>query len=151
MRGGAGNFRLGNVSSNGDLSPTANRLKSQMSFSSGLPSSLGMLSRISEIEGENIGPTGNDDAKSGTGNEDTQFYASEFPLTSWSDSLHYAENFTGTLKREFDDDDKLFSGAQVVFLFVRTPYMFPCSSVIQCICFLRITILEVAHLSYRII
>lgn len=119
MRGGGGNYRLGN-GSNGDISPTASRLKSQMSFSSGLPSSLGMLSRISEIEGENIGATGNDDAKSGSGNGDTQFYTSEFPLSSWSDSLHFAENFTG-LKRELDDDEKLFSGAQVVFLCIHMP------------------------------
>lgn len=112
MRGGVGNYRLGN-GSNGDISPTSSRLKSQMSFSSGLPSSLGMLSRISEIEVENIGATGNDDAKNGSGNHgDTQFYTSEFPLSSWSDSLHFAENFTG-LKRELnDDDEKLFSGAQ---------------------------------------
>lgn len=101
--------------SNGDLGPTASRLKSQTSLSSGIPSSLGMLSRISEFDGGNIAPSSNENAKSGTINGETQYYASEYPLSSWSDSLHFAENYTG-LKREIDaDDDGLFSSSQVVF------------------------------------
>lgn len=86
-----------------------------MSLSSGIPSSLGMLSRISEFDGENIAPIGNENAKSGHINGDTQYFASEYPLSSWNDSLHFSENYTG-LKRELDaDDDRLFSSSQVVF------------------------------------
>ena len=114
--GGVGgvNYRLPN-GSNGELGPTASRLKSQTSLSSGIPSSLGMLSRISEFDGGNIAPNGNENAKNGTINGETQYYASEYPLSSWNDSLHFAENYSG-LKRELDaDDDRLFSSSQVVF------------------------------------
>lgn len=112
--GGVGNYSVAN-SSNGDLRPTASRLKSQTSLSSGIPSSLGMLSRISEFDGGNIAPSGNENAKSGSINGETQYYASEYPISSWNDSLHFAENYTG-LKRELDaDDDRLFSSSQVVF------------------------------------
>ncbi|KAL8133483.1 hypothetical protein AgCh_008805 [Apium graveolens] len=112
--GGVGNYRVTN-GSNGDLRPTASRLKSQTSLSSGMPSSLGMLSRISEFDGGNIAPSGNENAKSAAINGETQYYASEYPISSWNDSLHFAENYTG-LKRELDaDDDRLFSNSQVVF------------------------------------
>lgn len=115
MRGGIANYRLGN-GSNGDLGPTASRFKSQMSLSSRIPSSLGMLSRISEIDGGNIGPASNDDTKNRIVDGDTQYYNSEYPLRSWNDTLHFAESYT--LKRERDDgddDDRLFSSIQVVF------------------------------------
>lgn len=72
-----------------------------------------MLSRISEVDGRNIGPISNDDTKSRIVNGDTQYYNSEYPLRSWNDTLQFAENYT--LKRELDDDDRLFSSAQVVF------------------------------------
>lgn len=109
--GGVGNYRVAN-GSNGDLGPTASRLKSQTSLSSGIPSSLGMLSRISEFDGGNRAPSGNENAKSGSINGETQYYASEYPLSSWNDSLHFTENYTG-LKRELDaDDDGLFSSSQ---------------------------------------
>lgn len=74
-----------------------------------------MLSQISEIDGGNTGPTSNDNTKNRTGDGDTQYYNSEYPLRSWNDTLHFAENYT--LKRERDDDDyeRLFSNVQVVF------------------------------------
>ncbi|KAK1397731.1 Basic helix-loop-helix transcription factor [Heracleum sosnowskyi] len=110
VRGGIANYRLGN-DNNGDLGSTASRFKSQMSLSSRIPSSLGMLSQISEIDGGNIRPTSNDDTKNRIVDGDTQYYNSEYPLRSWNDTLHFAESYT--LKRERDDDDgRLFSSVQ---------------------------------------
>ncbi|KAM7505511.1 hypothetical protein LguiB_004415 [Lonicera macranthoides] len=86
---------VGSYGASGDLSPSSNMLKRQMSFSSGVvPSSLGMLSRISEIEGENIDQGSPDDGKLGNGSGPTQFYSSDYPFGSWNNnSLHFAENF----------------------------------------------------------
>ncbi|KAJ7976835.1 transcription factor bHLH [Quillaja saponaria] len=78
---------------NGDVSPSLNRLKNQINFSS-RTSSLGMLSQISELGSENIGPT-----------------SPVFPYSSWNDSSHFSENFTG-IKREQSANEKIFSGTQ---------------------------------------
>ena len=48
---GLGSYRMGN-GTNGDLSLPLSRLRGPMNFSS--PSSLGMLSQISEIENESV-------------------------------------------------------------------------------------------------
>ncbi|KAE9466025.1 hypothetical protein C3L33_02072, partial [Rhododendron williamsianum] len=45
-----GNYRVGNGTNDGDVSPSSSRLRSPMNFSPGVPSSLGMLSQISELE-----------------------------------------------------------------------------------------------------
>lgn len=115
-----GNYRVGN-GGEGDLSPSSSLLKSQMSFASGVPSSLGMLSRISEIEGD-VGESEGVEAKLGSANGDTQFYNSEYPFGSWNNSIHFTENFAH-LKRELDDDGKLFSGAQNGELGNRVPIL----------------------------
>ncbi|KAL8147240.1 transcription factor bHLH130-like [Apium graveolens] len=124
VRGGIANYRLGN-GSNGDLGPTANRFKSQMSLSSRKPSSLGMLSRISEIDCGNTGPTSNDNTKNRTVDGDTQYYNSEYPLRPWNDTLQFAENYT--LKREQDDDnyDRLFSSVHQNGEIQSHPSIFP--------------------------
>lgn len=80
--------------SNGDLSPSTKRLKSQLSIPSRIPSSLGMLSRISEVESDS--PT---HGKFGNGNGDSQFYSTGFSYGSWNDSSHFTESFTN-MKRE---------------------------------------------------
>ncbi|KAK9291051.1 hypothetical protein L1049_009235 [Liquidambar formosana] len=95
---GVGNFRVGN-GTNGEVSLSPSRLKGQINFSSGLPSSLGLLSHISETGSESIGAGSADDGKLGTC--DTQFYGSGFPVGSWNDSVQFAE-----------DGGKLFSGTQ---------------------------------------
>ncbi|MBA0767720.1 hypothetical protein Gotri_016580 [Gossypium trilobum] len=79
---------------NGELSPSSssNRLKNQISFSSRLPSSLGILSQISEI---------GDDAKLGTG----------YQYGSWNDSANFPENFSGS-KTTQDNDPNFFSANQ---------------------------------------
>ncbi|KAA8518230.1 hypothetical protein F0562_015704 [Nyssa sinensis] len=107
---GVGNYRVGN-GNNGDVSPSSSRLKGQMHFSSGVPSSLGMLSQITEVESENVEANGRDDGKLGDGNGNTQFYNSGYSFGSWNDSTQFAENFTG-LKRDLDNDGKLFAGTQ---------------------------------------
>lgn len=108
---GVGNYGGVNGTS-GDISPSMNRLKSQFSFSPRLPSSLGVLSQISEIGTESDGANSPGDAKLVNGNSDVRFYGPGFPYGSWNDSSHFPENFTG-MKREQDDDGKLFSGTQV--------------------------------------
>lgn len=95
----------------GEVSPSANRLKSHYSFSSRLPSSLGMLSQISEIGSESIGASGHDDGKLGNGTGGARFYNPGFPSGGWHNSLSFTENFSG-LKREQDNDGKLYSSAQ---------------------------------------
>ncbi|KAI3471559.1 hypothetical protein Pfo_028209 [Paulownia fortunei] len=78
-----------------------------MNFTSGMPSSLGMLSRITEVENEN-----GDDAKVGNSSGDNLFSSSGFPFGSWNDSSYFAENFTSGIKRELDDDQKLHVNTQ---------------------------------------
>ncbi|KAG4183701.1 hypothetical protein ERO13_A09G125500v2 [Gossypium hirsutum] len=79
---------------NGELSPSSssNRLKNQISFSSRLPSSLGILSQISEVV---------DDAKLETGCQ----------YGSWNDSANFPENFSGS-KTTQDNDSNFFSANQ---------------------------------------
>ncbi|XP_022766751.1 transcription factor bHLH130-like [Durio zibethinus] len=106
-RKGVGNYCGVNVT-NGELSPSSNRLKNQISFSSGLRSSLGMLSQISEIGDESNGANSPDDSKLGNSNSDAQFYGTGYQYSSWNDSARFAENFSG-LKRTQDNERKFFS------------------------------------------
>ncbi|XP_015582853.1 transcription factor bHLH130 isoform X2 [Ricinus communis] len=105
---GMGNYARVNGTS-GEVSP---RLKSQLSFPSRIPSSLSMLSQISEIGSESIGGAASPDSgKLGNGNGDSRFYSSTgFPYGSWNDSP-FSENFNG-MKRDPDDNGKPFSAAQ---------------------------------------
>ncbi|KAI3471389.1 hypothetical protein Pfo_029647 [Paulownia fortunei] len=109
---GIGSYRMADGGANGDLSPSSNRLRNHMNFTSGMPSSLGMLSRITEVENENGGPNGLDDAKVGNSSGDNSFSSSGFPFGSWNDSSYFAENFTSGIKRELDDDQKLHVNTQ---------------------------------------
>ncbi|XP_048321938.1 transcription factor bHLH130 isoform X2 [Ziziphus jujuba] len=97
--------------SNGEVSPPTNRLKSHLSFSSRFPTSLGMLSQISEIGSENLGAGGLEEGKLGSSNGDGRFYGTGFPLGSWSDSSNFTESLGG-LRRDQDNDRKLFSSTQ---------------------------------------
>ncbi|CAK9157226.1 unnamed protein product [Ilex paraguariensis] len=107
---GIGNYRLEN-GSNDDLSPPSSRLKGQMNFSSRVPSSLGILSRISENESENIAVSGPEGERLGNGNGETQFSSFGYPFGSWNDSSQFTPSFTG-LKGERDDDGKLIAAIQ---------------------------------------
>lgn len=68
---------------------------------------MGMLSHISEIGSENLGPGSLEEGKLGNSN-DGRFYGTGFPLGSWSDSSNFTESLGG-LRRDLDDDRKLFS------------------------------------------
>ncbi|EOY09423.1 Basic helix-loop-helix DNA-binding superfamily protein, putative isoform 1 [Theobroma cacao] len=107
---GLGNY-CGVNGTNGELSPSSNRLKNQICFSSRLPSSLGMLSQISEIGNESIRTDGPDDGKLGNSNSDARFYGTGYQYGSWNDSAHLTKNFSG-LKRAQDNDRKFFSTNQ---------------------------------------
>ncbi|KAK8609227.1 hypothetical protein V6N13_025533 [Hibiscus sabdariffa] len=78
---------LGNYSGmTGELSPSSNRLKTQISLSARQPSSLSMLSQISEIGDDSIG-------------------ANSFDAGSWNDSAaQFTQNFSG-LKRSRDNQN----------------------------------------------
>ncbi|KAJ9181137.1 hypothetical protein P3X46_009300 [Hevea brasiliensis] len=104
---GMGNY-AGVKGTNGEASL---RLKSQLSFPARVPSSLGMLLQISEIESESIDAASLDSGKLGNSNCDSRFYNSTgYPYGSWND-LHFPENFNG-MKRDPDDNGKLFSNIQ---------------------------------------
>ncbi|KAG5555600.1 hypothetical protein RHGRI_006296 [Rhododendron griersonianum] len=99
-----GNYRVGNGTNDGDVSPSSSRLRSPMNFSPGVPSSLGMLSQISELEDESVVRS---DMKLRNGSREPQF----FPFGSWSESSHFPENYS-LMKRDLDYDGKLFAGTQ---------------------------------------
>ncbi|CAK7342436.1 unnamed protein product [Dovyalis caffra] len=103
---GVGNYS-GLSGSNEEASP---RLKSQLSFPSRVPSSLGLLSQISEIGSESMEADSPDSGKLGSGNEDRRLYSSHgFSYGSWNNS-HLSENFN-SMKRD-QENGNLFSNAQ---------------------------------------
>ncbi|CAI9100100.1 OLC1v1037032C1 [Oldenlandia corymbosa var. corymbosa] len=93
---------------------TSNMLSEPMNFPSGLHSTLGMLSRISEVENE-TGGIGEDEKIGITNGNNSQFDhgSGGLPFGSWNNPSKFAENFTG-LKRELDldADDNMFSDTQ---------------------------------------
>ncbi|CAN4118447.1 unnamed protein product [Withania somnifera] len=123
LKGGAGGYRMAN-GANADSSPSSSRLKDHFGFSSVTPSSLGMLSRISEGDNESsIATAVDDDEKRGDGNSEAQLYNMGFPYTSWSDSLQFQQTLTGH-KRELDSEgNKLFANAQIEELGNRPPIL----------------------------
>ncbi|XP_010524295.1 PREDICTED: transcription factor bHLH130 [Tarenaya hassleriana] len=91
VQNGFGSFRsLLNYGTEEEQSPSPNRLKRRCSMSSRPPSSLGMLSQISEIGSETISST--------------------FQYAHWNDPSSFVEDFS--MKREPGDDWRMFSGAQ---------------------------------------
>lgn len=99
---------------NGDSSPSSSRLKGHFSFPSVTPSSLGMLSRILEVDNESsIATAFVDDEKRGDANSEAQLYNMGFPFTSWTDSSQFQQTLIGH-KRELDsEENKQFANAQV--------------------------------------
>ncbi|KAJ4829571.1 hypothetical protein Tsubulata_031622 [Turnera subulata] len=92
---------------NSEVSP---RLKSQLSFPSRIPSSLGMLSQISELASEYM-ESSPDSRKLVNGSGGGRFYGSSgFPHGSWSDS-HLGEDLNG-MKDDQDSNAKLFPSTQ---------------------------------------
>lgn len=104
---------MGNYSglngSNGEANP---RLQSQLSFSSRAPSSLGLLSQISEIGSESMEAGSPDSGKLTSVNVDSLFYRSHrFSYGGWNDS-HLSENFSSTNREQ--ENGNSFSNAQVI-------------------------------------
>lgn len=101
--GGSFSRHLNGNNNGGEVSPSSNRLNSQISFSSLLPSSLGMLSQISEQVGNE---------KLANTNGDAQFFTptSGFPFASWNESSQFSETFPG-VKRDPDSTRTLFSSS----------------------------------------
>ncbi|KAJ1409917.1 Myc-type, basic helix-loop-helix [Sesbania bispinosa] len=107
---GVGNYGAVN-GSNDEISPSINRLKSQISFSSRTASSLGMLSQISELGSEDIETTSPDDVGQGSSNGDAQQFGHGFPYASWNDTTQLSENLS-VLKRGRGGNEKMFSDVQ---------------------------------------
>ncbi|KAJ4978859.1 hypothetical protein NE237_009639 [Protea cynaroides] len=105
---GVGNFRAGN-STNREAAPATSRLKNQINFSSGPPSSSGLMSQISEIENESMEANSPDDGSLGNSNGGNRCYMPNFPVGSWDDSALISENFSG-LKRVRVPDGKMLAG-----------------------------------------
>lgn len=98
----------------GDSSSSSSRLKDHFGFSSGTPSSLGMLSRISEVDNESsIATALDEDEKRVNGNSEAQLYNMGLPFNSWSDSSQFQQTLTGQ-KRELESEgNRLFANVQV--------------------------------------
>lgn len=115
-------------SGDGDISPSSGRLQSRMNLSSSgvIPSSLGMLSRITEVEMEHGGL---DYSKVGNGISGDNLFSgsSGFPFGSWNDSSYFAETFSTStgIKKEMDNDPNLFLNSEVCVLIqlIRSEYV----------------------------
>lgn len=106
------------------MSPSANRLKTQLSFSPRLPSSLGMLSRISEDANESLVASPLEEEKLGTvnnGDTTTRFYGSGYAYGSWNDSFDFTENFGGQ-RRDQESNRKPCSGLEQVQIDQRSKH-----------------------------
>nr|XP_023916486.1 transcription factor bHLH130-like isoform X2 [Quercus suber] len=102
---GVGNFGAGNSTNEEASFSSASRLKN---YSSGPPSSSGLMSPIDEIEDKNMVVANN--PESGCfGEGRSSNYVTGFPLGSWDDSAMISDNITG-LKRLRDDDDNVEAG-----------------------------------------
>ncbi|XP_020213881.1 transcription factor bHLH130 [Cajanus cajan] len=100
---GVGNY--GGVNDNdGELSLSMNRMKSQISFSSRNPSSLGMLSPNSKMGNEGVGINSPEDGRHEGSNGDARYFGPGFSYASWDDTSH--------LKRKRNSNDELLSDAQ---------------------------------------
>lgn len=102
---GVGNFGAGNSTNEEASFSSASRLKN---YSSGPPSSSGLMSPIDEIEDKNM-IVANNPESGGFGEGRSSNYVTGFPLGSWDDSAMISDNITG-LKRLRDDDDNVEAG-----------------------------------------
>ncbi|KAK7858777.1 transcription factor bHLH130 isoform X1 [Quercus suber] len=106
---GVGNFGAGNSTNEEASFSSASRLKN---YSSGPPSSSGLMSPIDEIEDKNMVVANN--PESGCfGEGRSSNYVTGFPLGSWDDSAMISDNITGLKRLRDDDDVKSFSNINV--------------------------------------
>ncbi|KAM3693248.1 hypothetical protein ACJW30_08G151900 [Castanea mollissima] len=106
---GVGNFGAGNSTSEEASFSSASRLKN---YSSGPPSSSGLMSPIDEIEDKNVVVVNNPES-GGFGEGRSSNYVTGFPLGSWDDSAMISDNITGLKRLRDDDDVKSFSNINV--------------------------------------
>ncbi|KAG2674992.1 hypothetical protein I3760_13G163300 [Carya illinoinensis] len=104
---GTGNFGTTRSTNEEASFSSASRLKN---YSSGPPSSAGIMSPIAEIDDKNMVAHNPDTGNFGEGRGDD--YVTGFPIGSWDDSAMMSDNITG-LKRVRDDDAKTFSNLKV--------------------------------------
>ncbi|KAA8549552.1 hypothetical protein F0562_001430 [Nyssa sinensis] len=86
---------------------SASRLKGKVDFSSGQPSSSGLMSHISEFGSKSMGLSSPQDGSFSEGGRNNGCYISGFPIGSWDDSAILSDNF---LKELEDGDGKKLSG-----------------------------------------
>ncbi|KAK9273031.1 hypothetical protein L1049_017838 [Liquidambar formosana] len=106
---GMGNLGAGNGTNGEPSFSSASRLKNQINFSSGPPTSSGLMTPISEMGNKSMGQSSPDSGSFGEGRSSNGGYITGFPIGSWDDSTIMSENFTG-LKRARGDDRNAFSG-----------------------------------------
>ncbi|KAJ9697928.1 hypothetical protein PVL29_007169 [Vitis rotundifolia] len=106
---GMGNFGSGSGTNGEPSFSSASRLKGQINFSSGPPSSSGLMTPISEMGNKSMGTGSPDNGSFGEGHSNNGGFITGFPIGSWDDSAIMSESFSG-LKRVRDDEAKTFSG-----------------------------------------
>lgn len=106
---GTGNFGSGSGTNGEPSFSSASRLKGQINFSSGPPSSSGLMTPISEMGNKSMGTGSPDNGSFGEGHSNSGGFITGFPIGSWDDSAIMSESFSG-LKRVRDDEAKTFSG-----------------------------------------
>ncbi|GFZ20660.1 basic helix-loop-helix (bHLH) DNA-binding superfamily protein [Actinidia rufa] len=102
---GMGNFGGGSGTNAEASFPSPSRLKSQMDFSSGKPSSSDRMTPILENRSKNTEIRDPEDGGSREGHRNDRGYITGFPIGSWDDSAIFSDNFP----IEEDDDRKTFS------------------------------------------
>lgn len=94
-----------------------------MNFPPGMSSSLGMLSRISEVENETGITTGLEEEKIGLSRGENLFYNPGFQYGSWNGPPNFTDSFSVSIKRELDNNDpQLFGDAMVKFFVIRVSF-----------------------------
>lgn len=101
---------MGNFGTDGETSfSSASRLKGQINFSSGPPSSSSLMTPLAEIGNKSMATASSDNASFGDGHNNNGAFITGFPIGSWDDSIIMSESFSG-LRRVGDDEAKPFSG-----------------------------------------
>ncbi|XP_057483163.1 transcription factor bHLH130-like isoform X1 [Actinidia eriantha] len=102
---GMGNFGGGSGTNAEASFPSPSRLKSQMDFSSGKPSSSERMTPILENRSKNTEIRDPEGGGSREGRRNDRGYITGFPIGSWDDSAIFSDNFP----IEDDDDRKTFA------------------------------------------
>ncbi|KAK3020453.1 hypothetical protein RJ639_047577 [Escallonia herrerae] len=99
---GIGDFGAGSGTNAEASFSSASRLKRQLDYSPGQPSSSGLLATISEMGGKNMRMSSPDNEIYEEGHTKEGSYATGFPSSSWDDSAILSDNFL----KELEDSDR---------------------------------------------